>query len=513
PTTGVSYSNAGADDYGVNHDGLGGLSGFAYGANIGWIQFETNGNPRIDVDTGNFTGYIYGQNIGWISLSNMQAFVMNTTDLFGADLGIVKMDSPDPVVAGEVLTYSFIITNAGPEDATSVQVVDNLPGSVTPSGVLIANLGTITAGSSTSFSFQVTVDDDTTDPLVNVATVSSAVDDDNTANNTASVTTTVQVVSDMAVFMGDSPDPVNAGEILTYSISVTNFGPSVATSVQVTDNLPDGVTPSGVVIANLGTLDVNSGTTFSFQVTVDSDTVGTLTNVATVTSFGFDTNSANDSVTEETTVGTSADLGVFKAGSPDPVLAGNVLTYSISVTNFGPSDATTVQVTDTLPDGVTPSGVVIANLGTVAANGSTTFSFQVTVDSDTVNPLTNVATVASAVSDPNDANDTNVIVTAVTPLQDWGDAPFPYPTVAASNGAWHIPVGTRLGATRDNETNGQPNAAASGDGDDEDGVTFGPLSAGSSVAVTVDVQNAVGQLDAWVDLNTNGIWESSEQIA
>jgi hypothetical protein len=76
PTNGWHYSNAAANDWGVNHDGQGRLSGFAYGANIGWIQFEqTNGRPRIDLLTGNLSGYAYGANVGWISLSNAQALV------------------------------------------------------------------------------------------------------------------------------------------------------------------------------------------------------------------------------------------------------------------------------------------------------------------------------------------------------------------------------------------------------------------------------------------------------
>ena len=75
PTNGFRYSNAGAQDFGVNHDGLGRLSGYAWGQNIGWIAFETNGNPRVDLLTGRMDGYAWGQNVGWISLSNAFAYV------------------------------------------------------------------------------------------------------------------------------------------------------------------------------------------------------------------------------------------------------------------------------------------------------------------------------------------------------------------------------------------------------------------------------------------------------
>lgn len=85
PTNGWQYSNAAASDWGVNHDGLGNLRGYAYGANIGWIAFEATGNPRVNLLTGNLSGYAYGANVGWIGLSNSQAFVQTDTLDAGPD--------------------------------------------------------------------------------------------------------------------------------------------------------------------------------------------------------------------------------------------------------------------------------------------------------------------------------------------------------------------------------------------------------------------------------------------
>lgn len=76
PANGFSYGNTSADDYGVNHDGLGKLNGLAYGANVGWLCFEqAYGQPQVDLQTGNLIGHVWGANIGWISLSNSQAHV------------------------------------------------------------------------------------------------------------------------------------------------------------------------------------------------------------------------------------------------------------------------------------------------------------------------------------------------------------------------------------------------------------------------------------------------------
>ncbi len=103
---------------------------------------------------------------------------------------------------------------------------------------------------------------------------------------------------------------------------------------------------------------------------------------------------------------------------------------------------------------------------------------------------------------------------------DFGDAPDPtYPTLLASNGARHLVVdGFHLGAAIDTETDGQPNATATGDdvldaSDDEDGVTFtSALEAGQTATVTVNA-SAAGMLDAWIDLNADGDWlDAGEQV-
>lgn len=109
-------------------------------------------------------------------------------------------------------------------------------------------------------------------------------------------------------------------------------------------------------------------------------------------------------------------------------------------------------------------------------------------------------------------------------LADFGDAPAPYPTGRADNGARHKAIGPQLGSTRDAEFDGQPNAMSSGDdvnptaaGDDEDGVAFAPVRVGQlDATVVVNVQNAPAgaYLDAWIDFDGDGAWlGSSEFIA
>src|SRR6267142_1805545 len=77
-------------------------------------------------------------------------------------------------------------------------------------------------------------------------------------------------------------------------------------------------------------------------------------NTAHAESTPPDGNSANDTAGPVTTlVVTEADLVVAKTDTPDPVVAGNNITYTITVNNGGPSDAQTVVMEDMVPTGTT----------------------------------------------------------------------------------------------------------------------------------------------------------------
>ncbi|NJM37910.1 MAG: hypothetical protein HC845_08690 [Akkermansiaceae bacterium] len=80
PSNGHTYSNTSATDYGVNLALDGKLTGYAYAANIGWINFEqTQGQPKVDLCTGQFSGFAYSANIGWISLATTSSMLATTS--------------------------------------------------------------------------------------------------------------------------------------------------------------------------------------------------------------------------------------------------------------------------------------------------------------------------------------------------------------------------------------------------------------------------------------------------
>src|SRR5439155_650911 len=138
---------------------------------------------------------------------------------------------------------------------------------------------------------------------------------------------------------------------------------------------------------------------------VDSTASGSLSNTATVSSDQPDGDSANNSATEKTAVPQNADLLITKSDSPDPVVAGTDLTYTLKVTNNGPSTASNVTVSDPVPAqtsfvSATPSqgsctSAVSCSLGPLAPGGSDTIPIVVHVDSTASGSLSNTATVSS----------------------------------------------------------------------------------------------------------------------
>jgi uncharacterized repeat protein (TIGR01451 family) len=132
--------------------------------------------------------------------------------------------------------------------------------------------------------------------------------------------------------------------------------------------------------------------------------------------------------TAKITVGpVEVDLALAKADTPDPVVSGANLTYTLTATNIGPGPSTDSTVVDTLPAGVTfvsaaPSqgscseaaGTVTCLLGPLAAGTSSTIDIVVTVNATAVSPLGNTATITGAETDPDPNNDSATAETTIS---------------------------------------------------------------------------------------------------
>lgn len=356
----------------------------------------------------------------------------------GAELAIGLQDSPDPVFLGSNLVYTISVTNHGPSQATNIVVNQLLPPSVVfasaqasqgsvshAGGTVIGNIGTLPFGAKATIT--VTVIPTLTTVISSTATVSSEQPDPNTANNTAVATSQVNPpASDVTVGLLDSPDPVLLGEPLTYTVAVTNKGPSTATGVTVTNTLPVSVlvqsaTPSqgsaiisgNIVVMSFGTL--TNGGSASGTIAVTPTAEGAILATAVARANQADPQPVNNNATATTVVGPAANLSVTMTDAPDPVVVRSNWTYSITVTNFGPSPASGAVVNHTLPSGVNVvsssttsgtisggGGVLTVNLGTLASGAGAAITVTVNATNTGTYQSSVSATAAQADAHPED---------------------------------------------------------------------------------------------------------------
>ena len=366
----------------------------------------------------------------------------DTTVITQTDLSITKADSPDPVVAGNDLTYTMTVTNNGPSNSTGGTVTDVLPAGLTFSsssdcteaaGTVTCAIGALGVGGSQIVSFVATVDPGQTAAISNTATVAANETDPTSGNDSATENTVVNTEADLVIAKTDSPDPVIAGNQLVYTVTVQNNGPSDAQNVVVTDTLPAGVTfdstagceespAAGVPTCTLGTITSGNSKMFTITVDVDAGTTGMITNMASASSSTPLTNTSDDSVSIMTQVNAETDLSITKSDTPDPVVAGTDLTYTMTVTNNGPSNSTGATVTDALPAGLTFSsssdcteaaGTVTCAIGALDVGARQMVSFVAAVDPGQTAAISNTATVGGNETDPTSGNDSAAESTTV----------------------------------------------------------------------------------------------------
>jgi gliding motility-associated-like protein/uncharacterized repeat protein (TIGR01451 family) len=360
-----------------------------------------------------------------------------------ADISLVKT-GPATIIAGNAIEYTITYTNNGPSDAIGI-VADAVPSSITVlsdwSGS--SNVGTIGAGKSFSLTIKGTVKPDATGTISNTATISSPVTDLVPANNSSTVGTTVSSEADLAITNTASTNPVIAGNLLTYTIGVKNYGPSSAQAVTVSDVLassllsPQYSTDGGTTWNNwtgsylYGNLTVGSNFGFLIRGTVNSGLAqgSSIANSATVSSTTTDPVLANNTAANAVDVNSSADLAVAITGLPATVNAGESITYTITVTHNGISDALNSVMNNVLPSGLTlisatpSSGTWTSpdwSLGTLVAGASETLTIVAKVNSNVASGtvITSTAVVSSTTNDPVLANNTSTASNTITTLAD-----------------------------------------------------------------------------------------------
>lgn len=244
---------------------------------------------------------------------------------------------------------------------------------------------------------------------------------------------------DLTLTQSVSTNSVIAGNNLTYTLTIANKGPLLATGVTLTNTLPASVTltspiPSncaqveGKVICHLGNLAQNNSTKVSLQVVIDPSARGNLTNLATVAGFEYDPKAQNNTSIQNTPIKAEANLSISQTALPNPVVAGNNLTYHLTIANNGPSTATGMTLTNSLPTSITfvsaslsncqkISNKVICKLTDLLPQGSSPgVTIRVTVDKTTNEAFTNLATVVGNEPDPETANNATQQEVTVTDI-------------------------------------------------------------------------------------------------
>ncbi len=219
-------------------------------------------------------------------------------------------------------------------------------------------------------------------------TAPAGVTDPTPGNNSATDTDTLAASADLAITKTDGVTTATPGGSVTYTITASNAGPSNATGATVADTFPASLTctwtcagAGGGTCTASGSGNINDtvnlpaggSVTYTASCTISAPATGTLTNTATVTAPAgvTDPTPGNNSATDSDTLAPSADLSITKTDGVTTATPGGSVTYTITASNAGPSNATGATVADTFPASLTCTWTCAgAGGGTCTASGS-----------------------------------------------------------------------------------------------------------------------------------------------
>jgi len=357
-----------------------------------------------------------------------------------ADLEVTQLVTPDPIAPGIPASFTATVTNLGVDTASGVTLIGTVPEnsafvSAVPTqgtcgqlaGAITCTIGTLPAAGSVDV--VITLTTLVQFLLENTVEVFAHQSDPNNTNNSHTAAVNSYPPADLVISKSAVPPVVPDGGTVTYTILVTNNGPSTILNIEVIDELPIELTPvsidqtAGVCdfagnTASCSSIHLTSGgsMTITIVATANGDD-GPIANTARLEAPVYDPLPDNNLSTEIIMIGPTADLELTQTALPDTVTSGSVLNYTLTVTNLGAEDAVDVVLTDTLPDDVvinsiTPSqggcsetgGVVTCNLGALANSAAATTGIEV-VAGAVGSSVTNTASVLA--NSPPDHDLTN----------------------------------------------------------------------------------------------------------
>ena len=280
-----------------------------------------------------------------------------------ADLEVIKTVNNGAPNYGDLVKWTVTVRNNGPDVASDVVLTD-----VLPAGLVIKSatgnfvdgkwvIGSLDSGKSQSFEVVTLVNK--TGSLTNKVSVVGREYDYNPKNNNASKGINVAKAADLSVIKSVNETRPNYGDLVKWTLTVRNNGPDMASGVNVSDVLPEGLvyqSSSASVgsyangVWTIGNLD--NGKTVTLTIISKVDKTGSINNIVNVSGNEYDINKTNNENNKIIDVPKACDLEVIKSVNDSSPNYHKLVRWTIIVNNNGPDNATGVLVEDILPQGL-----------------------------------------------------------------------------------------------------------------------------------------------------------------
>ena len=283
-----------------------------------------------------------------------------------SDLAVIKLTNASEVNYLQLVKWTIIASNYGPNKATEVSVEEILP-----TGLKVINY-TATKGfydngiwavccieSGESQTLELICQVLQTGDLTNIVKITGKEYDHDLSNNIANESVFVAKSSDIDVVKTvDNLNP-NFADIIEWTITVTNNGPDAAEDIQIMDLMGSGLNligyeaSKGSYVDNLWQIDyLANGSSESLVLRCEVNTLEDVENIAVYVPSQYDWNESNSNDSEKITVNPIADLDIIKLVNVSDANYLDLVEWTLIVTNHGPNDASNVFVSDIVPEGL-----------------------------------------------------------------------------------------------------------------------------------------------------------------
>ena len=369
--------------------------------------------------------------------------ISNSVEFDIYDVIVSKVTETPTVYTGDIVNYTISVYNNGPWNLTNVTITDDIP-----EGFVLYNYSTgWSSADNKTFTYNSILNSNSTITLrlsfnatksgkdyLNVIVVSTNETENKTVNATENVT--VIPVADLSIIKTVNVTEAHKGDVVTWTITVTNNGPDKAENVTVTDTIPSELTNMNITridgtfsngVWTIDNIDSGATKTMVFTTIVNKSNVN-ITNIATVESDTYDPDKTNNKGNDTVEIPPEADLSLIKTVDVSEAHKGDVVIWTITVTNNGPDTAENITVTDVVPTTlIYNADEVNVTRGEFAdnkwfieevENGETLTMVIKTVVNTTNTTITNIVNVTSDTYDPDVTNNNGSNETFIPPEAD-----------------------------------------------------------------------------------------------